>query len=209
MEMNSLPRKFAMRMMSLICTLLCACTVASNDKNKCVTQADCLSGYTCVSGTCSETVPLDGGASLAGSWNLAVTAIYNNNAAIRSHHVLSGTEEADGGITLSTQFCNLYAYRAEGVVFLRADQICTIPTGTVLRLQQENRSGSGEFGSQATAPAPYCYTIWLSSATSGPSSVTSYRFSGLGGVQPASSATDDCPQRMNRDDVTLQFDLSR
>lgn len=181
------------------------------DKDKCSTQADCLNGYTCTRGTCTQVAADDAGVSLNGSWNLVVTAAANGNRAIRSYHTVAATEESDGGITFATNFCNLYANRVEGVLFLKNGQSCTVPTGTPLLLDQEAHVGVGDFGAQLTTMAPFCYTIWLSSSTGTPSSGNSYRFSGFGGVIPTGAATDPCAEAPSNgeNNASLQFDLSR
>ena len=84
----------------------------------------------------------------------------------RRHLQRSGTSSPTGRRS-STPYCKLYATRTGNTVVLRAPQSCTVPTGTALNLDQEDPIGSGTFGNRVDLNAPYCYTIWLSSSTSG------------------------------------------
>lgn len=191
--------------------VLCACPGPADGKDKCGTQADCLSGFLCSGGVCtSPTQSGDGGVdSVTGNWNLVVRADYNGNAALRSYHSVLATEEANGVIAFATPFCTLYATRTGETVALRSNQSCTVPTGTRLSLDQETAIGSGTFGNRVEANAPYCYTIWLSSSTSAPFSASTYRFFGDGGVKENGSPTGPCNQPGAPDNSALQFDLSR
>lgn len=146
---------------------------------------------------------------VAGTWTLVVKAAANGNAALRSYHSVVATEEGDGGITFATSFCNLYATRSGNTVSLRANQSCTVPSGTPLSLDQEATIGAGDFGNRVAVNAPYCYTVWLSSSTSAALSGSSYRFLGDGGVSENGSSTAACNQPSAQDNAALQFDLSR
>ena len=192
--------------------LLCACP--GPVKDSCASQTDCASGSVCVSQTCVVSAAIDAGTdagmpSVTGAWNLVVKANYNGNAALRSYHPVVASEEDGGVIVFATSFCRLYATRTGDSVTLRANQSCTVPTGTALSIDQETSIGSGTFGARTAANAPYCYTIWLSSSTSGPFSATTYRFVGDGGVSENGDPQVACNQPGAQDNAGLQFDLSR
>lgn len=181
------------------------------DKDKCMTQADCLNGYTCTEGVCTQVVASDAGTGVNGTWNLVVTAAANGNRAIRSYHTMSAVEESDGGITFSSSFCNLYASKVNGLVVLKDGQSCKVPSGTPLVLDQEATTGVGDFGARNNLSAPFCYTVWLSTSTATQSSTNSYRFTGQGGVIPSLSASTPCAEAPTdgQNNASLQFDLSR
>lgn len=190
--------------------VFCACP-GPDGKDKCGTQADCLSGYVCSNGVC--TLPTEKGDagvdSVAGKWNLVVRADYGGNPALRSHHSVLATEEADGVIAFATPFCTLYAIRTGETVALRSNQSCTVPTGTRLSIDLETALGSGTFGNQVEMTAPYCYTVWLSSSTSAPFSGSAYRFFGDGGVNENGDRVAACKQPGAQNNSALQFDLWR
>lgn len=205
--------RVSFRMMLVVAFVaLCACPGPVDGKDKCATQADCLTGYVCTNAVCvsSDAGVADAGSiSLAGNWNLVVRAAANGNAALRSYHTVLATEATDGTITFATPFCNLYGVRNGATVTLRAPQNCTVPTGTALSLDQETSIGSGTFGNRVNVTAPYCYTIWLSSSTTAALSDTTYRFFGDGGVSPNGNATAACNQPSVQNNAALQFDLTR
>jgi len=202
---------YSIRSLVLAASLVFGACFIPDGKDKCGTQADCLSGYLCSSGICTLPTQDDAGGvdSVTGHWNLVVRADYNGNAALRSYHSVLATEEAYGVIAFATPFCTLYAIRTGETVALRSNQSCTVPTGTALSLDQETAIGSGTFSNRVQANAPYCYTIWLSSSTSAPFSGSSYRFFGDGGVHENGNPTAACSQPGATDNTALQFDLSR
>jgi hypothetical protein len=204
---------FALRSIVLVSSLLlCACP--NPVKESCASQADCASGLVCVSQDCVVPTATDAGVdagtpSVTGAWNLVVKANYNGNAALRSYHPVVASEEDGGVIVFATPFCRLYATRTADSVALRANQSCTVPTGTALSIDQETTIGSGTFGARVEVTAPYCYTIWLSSSTSVPFSGTTYRFVGDGGVSENGDPVAACNQPGAQNNAGLQFDLSR